>query len=168
MDEKTKAEIESKLVQLAVVKKAAGEALDRKDALLKSVLNSAEYLKAQLDYQNSILEVDRLTVGVKTMALAIYAVDQNKTIYPQVKIRSSKPVITLEYEEPFAFEWAKKEAPALITLDRASFEKYAQGVADTPMALPWVKIKETVTNTATVSEDLSAWLPKEPESDLPF
>ena len=53
----------------------------------------------------------------------------------------------------------EKRAPAMLKLDTAKFEKYAKAVADS-MPLPFVTLVEH--STATISTDLSRYLPERP------
>lgn len=164
MDEVQKLMLESDLKALAQARAAAAAALKKASDMTKAVTESKEYQAALREYQENIGETVKLTADIKQMALDDFAANKAKTINLFVHIRESSKWV-YSYDPHVAFEWAQKNAPALVTLDTVNFEKYARGVMGTPMAVPaFLTVKEEVIPQATIAENLDAWLPKKEEN----
>lgn len=150
-------ELTTRRNSLAKIQKALEEAKAKKNALLQKVTLSEDYLALEALVKLRQSEVDAVTTIVKMSAVEIYNVDQSsKEVIPGVSIRDKKEFI---YDRNKAKDYAVKHSLFLV-LDEKSFEEHVKKNRDKEPELEFVEIKTTP--TATISSDLSKFLPPDP------
>jgi hypothetical protein len=128
-----------------------GEALEAKRAVEAARAEwEALHRELILAAARSKAECEAAESDLRSAAEEDYWIAGNKHPLPGVNIRILK---TLDYDLGQALEWAKANAPALLTIDRKEFEKFARA-----HEVPCVVITEEP--QVTIAPDLAAELAK--------
>lgn len=133
------------------------------DALEISSPGFQEYLQMKESVKEAEKAINSLKDEIRVDALIGYDVEdenRNKKPYDGIFIKDYKKI---EYNAVQAVAWAKENMPVALktTLDKKTFEKFAKDNPDTA-SLKFVKFR--LEPTATISQDLSQYLPKEDKS----
>lgn len=123
----------------------------KKDALLRTVQESEEYLRlVEVEQQvKEAMELDEKTIRWVAVELFKADPDKVKQIVEGVSIREET---VYDYDANKAFEYAKKHQ-LFLKLDPKAFEKFAKDNAEGNTELEFVTIKKEP--SATIASDLS-------------
>ena len=141
-----------KLAMLAESRQALVEAMQTMREIEEEAKRGGQYQLALSVQTFAQQNIDNLTAELQAEALAEYQATSNK----KPEGATVKIFTVLKYDVVAALEWARKELPEALTLDKKLFETHAKGVAKTK-PIPVVEIVEEA--RAQIAGDLSEYLP---------
>ena len=141
------------IVRLAQARARLNEAKSAREALLAAVTDSADY-KLQLEFiTQAQADIETATAAIKDEALGAWTATGSKKPHPAIGI---KVMTKLVYGYTEATDWAKDNAPAMLTLDAKLFEAFAKTAAAKKQPLSFVGYNEVP--TVTIASDLSEYM----------
>ena len=151
-----KEEMAHQIQRLAIARARLHDAQTKKVNLLENIMQSPEYRQLADEIGMLVQEETDIDANLRKLAVNYFETYGNKKPHCAIVIRQNN---IPRYDLSTALIWAKEHLLKAVkpeTLDKAFFEKHARAVAETD---PIELVSWEIRNTATISEDLSEYLP---------
>ena len=144
------------IANYAVVQDVIETTKNEMKELLDQVKQSEEYLRLESWLSINVQSYEQLGEKIKEIALEEFNKTGQKKIIDGIGIREMTKFL---YDVDQALEWAKKEMPAILQIDKKQFELYLKSAEKVGKELP-ANAKMLKVPSVTIAADLSAYKQK--------